>query len=113
MPMSTKSLAAATIAFAAFGLEHGVVAIGHGGEFKLVNFDRTAGEFHHLAIAGKVIGALAFEDRAALVTEAALLTRRAARTGDHEGQGQRAEAEAARRLPPMTFEDPSGELQPP
>jgi hypothetical protein len=29
------------------------------------------------------------------------------------GQGPRAEAEAARRLPRMTFEEPSRELQPP
>jgi hypothetical protein len=28
------------------------------------------------------------------------------------GQGPRAEAEAARRLPRMTFAEPSGELQP-
>ncbi len=46
-------------ALAAFGVQHRVIGVGGVDQLQPVDFDRAGREFHRLAVAGEVVGALA------------------------------------------------------
>ena len=78
-------------AFAAFGLEHGVIGVRGLDQLQPVDLDRAGRQFDRLAVAGEIIGALAVDLDGGIA-------RRHLLDGAGEGRQQRADRVGGRAL---------------
>ncbi len=77
---------------AACGLENGMVGVGGIGEFQAVDLDRAGLEFHRFALAGEVIGPLAFDLDGGIARRHLF---------DHAGKGWQQGVDGVGRRPPV------------